>query len=114
MRKILILLAITLTMASCSTTNKLSNNAPSPENTTISSGRDGSSFEKAIVITEKSESKGVGAEYEWLRKNYPGYKSQGQSLTYDQKKPYDIIDIITSDGEAKSIYFDISNFFGKF
>jgi hypothetical protein len=75
---------------------------------------DGSSYEKAIVIQETSETKGVGAEYAWLRKQYPGYKMQSQSLSTSNKKPYDIINIVTEDGEKKAVYFDISNFFGKF
>jgi hypothetical protein len=75
--------------------------------------QDGSSFEKAVVIKEKSEMKGVSAEYAWLRKNYPGYKSNGQSLTPHGNKNYDVIHITTADGRKKDIYFDISNFFGK-
>jgi len=75
--------------------------------------RDGSSYEKAIIIQEKSEGKGVNAEYTWLRENYPGYKTMGQSLNHHEGKPYDIIRIKTSGGTEKSIYFDISHFFGK-
>ena len=81
---------------------------------TVQSGeRDGSSYEKAIIINEKSEGKGVSAEYAWLKENYPGYKSMGQSLSNHNGKSYDIIRIKTSGGSEKSIYFDISSFFGK-
>jgi hypothetical protein len=67
-----------------------------------------------VVIREKTESKGVDAEYTWLRKQYPGYRFQGQSLKGSGKKNYDVIDIQTAEGKPLSIYFDISNFFGKF
>jgi hypothetical protein len=76
--------------------------------------KDGSSFENAVIIQETTESKGVDAEYKWLRDNFPGYKSGGQSLDDYKGKPFDIITITTSDGKEKSIYFDISGFFGKF
>lgn len=79
-----------------------------------SSANDGSSFDKAMVITETSEKQGVDAEYVWIAKTYPGAKTSSQSLTYHDKKPYDILHIITADGKAMAVYFDISNFYGKF
>lgn len=75
---------------------------------------DGLSYEKAIVINKSNESEGIKAEYEWLTKNYPGYKSKGQSLNYYKNKPYDIIEITTAEGQSKTLYFDISEFFGKY
>ncbi|TSJ38630.1 hypothetical protein FO440_19140 [Mucilaginibacter corticis] len=75
---------------------------------------DGSSFEKALIITATSESTGISAEYAWLYKKYPGNKRAGQSLAYHDKKPYDIIKVTTTDGKSIDTYFDISNFFGKF
>lgn len=73
----------------------------------------GLSFNTAILIQETTESKGVNAEYAWLKTNYPGYKTKSQSLITHDKKPYDIITIITQAGEELKIYFNISNFFGK-
>ena len=84
------------------------------EQTPANSAADGSSYERAIVIQEKSETVGVQAEYKWLRAHYPGYSSKGQSLQNNNKKPYDVITIVTADGSEKKVYFDISNFFGKF
>ncbi|MEO6522338.1 MAG: hypothetical protein ABIN91_11710 [Mucilaginibacter sp.] len=75
---------------------------------------DGSSFDRAIVIMETSERTGTPAEYVWLHKNYPGAKVKSQSLNYHNKKPYDILHIANAEGVALDIYFDISNFFGKF
>jgi len=75
---------------------------------------DGSSYEKAIVIMEKSERTGTAAEYIWLRQNYPGYSTKMQSLNYYKKKPYDILHVVLADGTERAFYFDISNFFGKF
>jgi len=72
-----------------------------------------SSFKNAIVIKEKTERTGVNAEYKWIAEHYPDAKVLQQRLVNNNGKPYDIIDIKTKSGK-KSIYFDISNFFGKF
>lgn len=77
-------------------------------------GVDGSSYEKAIVIQETSEMKGVDAEYNWLSLYYPGYRRGMQSLVTHDKKPYDILTITTANGVEKKVYFDISKYFGKF
>jgi hypothetical protein len=76
--------------------------------------RDGSSYDKAIVILEKTEGKGEQAEYSWIRDKYPGSKPHNQSLNFHDKKSYDIIHITTADGKEVAVYFDISNFFGKY
>jgi hypothetical protein len=76
--------------------------------------RDGSSYDKAIVIKEDHESQGIHAEYAWIRNKYPGSKTRSQSLNFHDKKSYDIIHITTSDAKEVAVYFDISNFYGKF
>jgi hypothetical protein len=91
----------------CTSTKNLP--ATSSEQPAINSGlQDGSSFENAIVVNS------IKAEYEWLAKNYPGYTMKMQALSQNKKKPYDILYIVTADGVEKSIYFDISKFFGKY
>ena len=75
--------------------------------------RDGSSFKKAVIILDTTESSGVDAEYKWLALHYPGYTTKEQSLNMDDKQPYDILYIKTKEGEEKKVFFDISNYFGK-
>lgn len=86
----------------------------SSKHTTTSSSQNGSSYETAIVIQETHETPGVRAEYKWIADHYPGYKTKMQALQNKNKKSYDVLTIETSDGVEKVIYFDISNFFGKF
>jgi hypothetical protein len=106
------LLAFTMLASSCASHKKV---AQAGGTTMVASaGQDGSSYEKAVFITETSESKGVHAEYDWIAKKYPGYKTRGQALSNYKSKPYDIIHITTADGKDMDIYFDISNFYGKF
>jgi len=123
MKKYLLLLLLPAIIASSCTSSKKSSGSKSSSKTAASeatvanapeSEQDGSSFEKAIFIKETAETAGVHAEYAWLKEHYPGYKSLGQSLLYKGKKAYDKLSIQTADGGKKEVYFDISNFFGKY
>ena len=111
---LLLILVVAAISFSCSHSKKLyHDDNENQEYKTTDTGVPGSSFENAIIIKETSEMKGVSAEYEWLDKNYPGYVSEGQALLYNNSRPYDKINIKTKDGKHISVYFDISNFFGK-
>ena len=114
MKNLLMLVMLSSLLISCSSTRNVSGEIKKQDNASVVTENDGSSYETAIVIREKTESKGVSAEYAWLRQHYPGYRSEGQLLSYNNDKPYDIIHIVTANNEKKTIYFDISNFFGKF
>lgn len=75
---------------------------------------DGSSYEKAIVIKASNEMIGVGKEYEWIKINFPGAQLVEQSSGPHNGRKYDIITIKTSDGQKRTFYFDINNFYGKY
>lgn len=107
------LLVLCCLITSCSTTKKVPNETINQKNIDILNEKDGLSYENAIVINEKSESSGVDAEYAWVRQNYPGYETKGQSLKIHKKKAYDIITIVNVDGKEMTLYFDISSFYGK-
>ncbi len=113
MKKLLTLLVLSCLIFSCSTSKKATNQAQT-ESTSIAAGQDGSSYEKAIVINKKKSGEGIKAEYDWLKNNYPGYKLKSQSLQTQGKKIYDVLTIITANGKKKEVYFDITNFFGKY
>jgi hypothetical protein len=110
MKTIIYFFAFSLLLSSCASHKKIVQGSAAAVAVTA----DGSSFEKAIFITETQETPGVHAEYAWIRDKYPDYLLKGQSLSYHDKKPYDIIHITTADGKDMDIYFDISNFYGKF
>jgi hypothetical protein len=116
MKKLIPLLLILLCFSSC-LHQKGAASSNKKESAKVSSGTDGGnglSIAEAIVINETTESEGVDAEYVWLKVNYPGYTLIKQSLVNAEGKPYDKMDIKTADGEKKTVYFDISHFFGKF
>ena len=109
--KVLYFLLLLTFFASCSSSSKISGR--NKNKVALVKDGDGSSFEKAIFIHERSESSGIKAENIWLRQNYPGYKLQKQSLVQHEKRFYDVMSIITAEGQQKSIYFDINKFFGR-
>ncbi|RMB61081.1 hypothetical protein EAX61_06285 [Dokdonia sinensis] len=87
---------MSITLASCGASRNIDN-----------SKRDGSSFEKAILV------KSISEEYDYVRSNCSGCQLKGQALVFDKKKPYDILTATTPDGKEKQYYFDISKFYGK-
>ena len=105
MKKLITILIITVLSTGCASHK----NTTETTTGTIT----GESFNTAVIIKEKSESKGVSAEYKWIYNHYPSAKVISQSLTFHDKKPYDII-TIKYKGKTKDVYFDISNFFGKY
>ena len=110
MKTFIYLFAFSLLATSCATHKS----AAQANAAAASVAADGSSFEKAIFIKETGEGAGVDAEYAWIRNKYPGSKVNGQALMYHNNKPYDVIHITTADGAKTDVYFDISNFYGKF
>jgi len=115
MKKFMLIMLVALAAACSSTKHSTSSTgSTTPTTATTSTTEEGSSFENAVVIEEKSERTGISAEYKWVDKHYPGYKRKMQSLQTHDKKPYDVLTIVTAEGTEKKIYFDISNFFGKF
>jgi hypothetical protein len=73
----------------------------------------GLSCNSAIVIKATTEQTGIAEENAWIRENYPGARKVGQSLLTCNGKTADQVDIETANGRKVSVYFDISNFFGK-
>jgi hypothetical protein len=119
--KLVVILLLAGIAVSCNSSKKTTLNNSPDNNTnvankiaTVESIEDGKSFETAIVIREKSETSGVHAEYQWIREHFSNYKVNGQSLSSQGKKPYDIITIEFADGSKQEIYFDISNFYGRY
>ena len=108
---------ITIILISCATSQKNNPNSNKDQTSSISSPKnseDGLTFETAVMINEKTESKGVNAEYDWIKKHYSNYTINGQKLTTYNKTPYDIITLSFSNNKEIKLYFNISKFFGNF
>jgi hypothetical protein len=68
--------------------------------------RDGSSPDKAIVVGS------IGEEYAWMQRHCPGFLPGMQALEEIDGKPYDVLTWHNEKGEQRTVYFDISRFFG--
>lgn len=94
----------------CSTTKNINKTTKDETNTTQkidNTGRDGSSFKKAIIV------KSINEEYAYVKKDCINCTMLGQALVYNEKKPFDILRLKNADGKEVAYYFDISLFFGK-
>ena len=76
-------------------------------------GGDGSSMEQAIIIKAPSNIGVVEAESYWIRKNHPGWRKGVQGLAIGDGKMYDQIFYTTPQGGKVSIYFEITDHWGK-
>jgi len=114
MKKLFIFIVF-ISICSCSSTKSASASGSSDVNVTASTNeKDGSSIEKAIVIKAGDESSGVGKEYAILAKMFPKYRMKSQGTSSRGFRNYDIMTILTADNIEKVVYFDITNFYGKF
>ena len=81
-------------------------------------GGDGSSKEKAIIIKGAASSmEGIAAEYQYLSDRFgvrgSDWSLELQSLVQEKGKSYDVMNLLLKDGSKLTLYFDISEFFGK-
>ena len=106
--KHLLLLAFAAALASCA-----SPTSPTSPATAAAAGV-GSSYRTAIVVPATNEISGVQWEYAYIRTHYPGSKFMYQALDSHGGKPYDIMTFKTADGKQRTLYFDISGYFGRY
>jgi hypothetical protein len=74
----------------------------------------GLTCEDPIVIEAANEGQGVPLEYAWIKQHYPGYRQGGQGMSLCRENSIiDSIEFTTAAGEKKTVYFDITKWFGK-
>lgn len=79
----------------------------------------GDSIEKAIVIRDaKSSFEGIAAEYDYLAMKF-GARGKDwnlalQALINEKGKHYDQMNLDFPNGTKRTVFFDITSFFGKF
>jgi hypothetical protein len=69
---------------------------------------------QALIVRARTEDASVQLEYACLRQYYPHYKFKSQSLIHCDQRSYDNVDFVTAGGSPRSMYFDISPFFGGY
>ena len=77
-------------------------------------GGDGGSVAEAILVEgAPSDPAGIAAEYQWLHDHVPGFRLERQALFHAGGRQYDQLDGAMPNGERRSVFFDITEFFGK-
>lgn len=77
------------------------------------SGGDGSSVETAVIIKAPNNYLGVRGEFDWIKRNCPGWKLEVQSVLKGGGKIYDKMYFITPEGRRTNLFFDVTDFYGK-
>ena len=76
-------------------------------------GWDGHDSKSAVFIRGAlNTAEGLVAERIWLLHTYPGSRIEMRMVVGENDRLYDLVEIITAEGESKNIWFDISDFFG--
>ena len=81
--------------------------APSPF-----AGGDGSSVEKAVVVLAQTEDEGIDLEHHWIFDHYGRFRKLRGGLASADGKHFDVITVELGDHTEKTIYFDITGFYG--
>ncbi len=101
-----------LLLAACATAPAAPVKVQGPTGVTFEGG-DGLDCKRRVVIKGADFQTGVQAEYAWLAAHYPGFERRKQTLDDCDGQKADRLDITTAGGEQVSIYFDITDFYGK-
>ena len=72
-----------------------------------SQGRDGSSFQKAVIVGS------VRAEYLYIDRTFPGSEILSQMIVDNNGNPYDVVTILPKEGTKRDVIFDVSRFYRK-
>lgn len=67
----------------------------------------------AIVIDAASSAQGVPLEYEWIESKLPRARIERKVLLHIGGRTFDRFDVVLASGERRSVYFDITGFYGK-
>jgi hypothetical protein len=80
-------------------------------------GGDGTSMHAAVVIKgAKGEQDGTAAEYKYLDLLLPdvSHTVRSQALLEDGGRSFDRLDVELAGGKSMTVFFDITDYFGKF
>lgn len=81
------------------------------------SGGNGDSVEEAVVINAPNSEIGIPLVYDYLARRFGmqgrDWHFRKQSLLQEKGRCYDRLDVTLADGAERSVFFDISAFFGR-
>lgn len=72
----------------------------------------GASIDDAILILEPNEDAGIRAQRKWLSDHFPGYRKLHSALDFKGDRHFDIVTIRLADSTERTLFFDITSFYG--
>jgi hypothetical protein len=86
--------------------------APAPPGSTPFAGGDGTSADQAVVVLAQTEDEGIDLEHHWIFDHYGRFRKKSGGLASADGKHFDMITVELGDHSEKTIYFDITAFYG--
>jgi hypothetical protein len=74
---------------------------------------EGESLEAAVIVTANNEEDGIACENEWIYQHYGRFRRRSGGLASLAGRRYDVIKVELSDHTERTLYFDITDFFGR-
>jgi beta-lactamase class A len=74
---------------------------------------EGESVEAAVVVTADNEQDGIAFENEWIYRHYGRFRRRSGGVASLAGRRYDVIKVELSDHTERTLYFDITDFFGR-
>jgi len=75
-------------------------------------GGDGTSADQAVVVLADTEDEGIDLEHHWTFDHYGRFRKVRGGLASADGKHFDVITVELADHTEKTIYFDITAFYG--
>jgi hypothetical protein len=74
---------------------------------------EGESLEAAVLVPAGNEEDGIAFENEWIYSRYGRFRRRSGGLASLAGRRYDVVKVELSDHTERTLYFDITDFFGR-
>ena len=74
---------------------------------------EGEAVDTAVLVPAQSEEQGVAWENDWIWRRYGRFRKKGVGLATLAGRRLDVVTVELPDGSERTIYFDITEFFGR-
>ena len=74
---------------------------------------EGEAVDTAVLVPARSEEQGVAWENDWIWRRYGRFRKKSVGLATLAGRRLDVVTVELPDGSERTIYFDITEFFGR-
>ncbi len=80
---------------------------------TAASIAEGESIETSVPVPGRTEQEGVDWENDWIWRHYGRFRKKSAGLATLSGRRYDVVTVELADHSERTVYFDITEFFGR-